>query len=814
MPAALRRSLALLLAWACASAAGAQPAANPAETAKPAQAATPEAAQPAEAETRRFGDQPIELTADALDYDAAQQLYTASGDVELRQGARTLRADYLTFNRRTGVGVANGKVELREGDEVLRAEFVEFDVDSVQGLVRDGEIDSPQGQFHARGEVIHKTGEHEYSFTRGVFTTCRCPDKNARDPWRIRARQADLDVGGYGTVRDATFDVLGVPVAWLPWLIVPLRTERQTGLLLPEMSFGSRRGFEVGIPFFWAARDDLNVTLTPYYSTRRGFKQNADLEYVFGRESSGEVAGAFAYDQDIHPNSNNEPFDRERWTVYGKQDWMLPAKARFRSDFAFVSDNDYPIDFSELRPRRTDRWLESWAALTRDFGASGRVLTAGVSRYANDMQNPDDVDRDKTALQRIPEFDVAALPGKVEPIPWLMPSFDASYISYQSINRAGDSRSGFEDRGPDSIFNPNEGPDGPGPPEDPHNDDFDRTGGGEGDGRFEEGEPLTNEGSRIRLNPRLAAPLTLGGFAELYPEIGWSETLYATRLQSFDARGLFTGRADLRTRLRGHFGSLTHSIEPTLGYAFVSHAGQRKNPLFQPATAVAQQRVRALDLDSLTRDSADRIPSANRFTWGATQRLTVPGREADALGADLTLLGSYEVDDEDFGWVIADGNVAPSRLGSTRFHVSYDPERTRLAEAMIDWSWIHSKGHRVSLGYRYLRQIPQFFEDFERGERFDNFDHFDHVEQIFTELRYQVTPRWLLGFRTAFSFEREVFLQNVGVVEYMSRCGCWAGGVELSADRASGVDFKILYRLVGLGRNLEQSRLLDALEGL
>lgn len=793
MQAALRRSLALLFVCVWASAVAAQ---------------SDDAGEP-----RGFGEEPVELTADALDYDAEQELYVARGDVELRQGERTLRADWLAFNRRTGIGVANGNVELREGDEVLRADFVQFDVDDVEGLVRNGEIDSPAGQFRAAGEEIRKTGKRSYSFRRGVFTTCRCP-KGEREPWQIRAREAELDVGGYGTVRDARFDVLGVPVLWLPWMIVPLRTERQTGFLLPEVSVGSRRGFEVGTPFFWAVRDNLNATLTPYYSIRRGFKGDALLEYVLGQESSGDLFGSFAYDQEVRPGSQNEPFDRERWSALGRQDLMLPAELRFRSDFRFVSDNDYPVDFQELRNHRADRWLQSWASLARSIGGSGRLLAGGSARYANDMQSPDDVDRDTTVLNRLPELSLAALPGGLEPIPWLQPSFDASYVWYHATDRPDQQDDGFLDTGLDGVFDPREGDQGPGPPApgDAHLDNSPL--GGEGDGVFQEGEPLTNDGQRFRLNPRLAAPFTLAGALELYPEVGWSETLYATREQAFAHRGLFTGRVDLRTRLRRSFGDLTHAIEPMLGYAYVSPESQSSNPLLEPGTAVPQERIRNLDLDALTRDSADRIPRANRVTWGALQRLRLLGEGEKAVAAELTLLGSYELDDEDFGWIVADGSLEPARFGATRFHVGYDPDKTQLAEGFFEWRWRHEAGHQVGLGYRYLRDIPKVFEDWRRGERFDNFDAFEHIEQTFVELRVQATQRWLLGYRTAFSFEREVFLQNAGLVEYLSRCGCWAAGLELSSDRASGVDVRVIYRLVGLGDKLAASPLLDALEGL
>lgn len=793
MPAALCRSLALLLACALASAASAQP------------------AEPGK--SRGFGDQPLELTADALDYDASRELYVARGDVLLRQGARTLRADWIAFNRRAGVGIANGNVELREGDEVLSADFVQFEVSTLEGIMRAGEIDSPVGQFRAKGEEVRKTGERSYAFKGAVFTTCRCPDEG-RDPWSIRAQKAKLDIGGYGVVEDATLDVMGIPVLWLPWLIVPLRTERQTGFLFPEVAVASRRGFEVGTPFFWAVTDSLNATLTPNYSTRRGFKGDVGVEYVFGEESSGEVFGAFAYDQEVRPNSTSEPFDRERWSLLGKQDWRVPGDARFRSDFRLTSDNDYPIDFEDLRDHRSDRWLESWAALSRDFGASGRVGTVGTLLYADDMQSPDDIDRDGAAIQRLPMLSLAALPGAVPRVPWLAPAFDASYISYRSLGHAGAGRT-FRDTGPDGIFDEDERGFGlplGDPNLDPHGDD--QPLGGERDGVFQEGEPLLDDGHRFDLYPRVGAPLALGGLLELYPEVGWRETLYSTDEQVFEHRGFVTGRVDLRSRLRRRFGSVSHVLEPTFGYAYVNPTAESNNPLFQPRTALPQDRIRSFDLDAVTLDPADRIHRANRVTWGAIQRLHDTGEGARPFDVELALLGSYELEDEDFGLVIAQGHVVPPLLGATRFHVAYDPEKTQLSEALVVWRWRHEIGHRFSIGYRYRRNIPDVFEDYSSGQRFDNFESFDHIQQAFGDLRLQVTPRWQLGYRTSYSFESDVLLQNVGFIEYLSKCSCWAAGVELAMDRTGGIDVRLLYRLVGIGNDLGKSPLLDSLEGL
>ena len=75
-----------------------------------------------------------------------------------------------------------------------------------------------------------------------------------------------------------------------------------------------------------------------------------------------------------------------------------------------------------------------------------------------------------------------------------------------------------------------------------------------------------------------------------------------------------------------------------------------------------------------------------------------------------------------------------------------------------------------------------------------------------------MAPRqWRFECRGACSFDESLLLGNRGLVEYLSKCGCWAAGFEVSQDRARGVAVKFLYRLIGLGRARTQNRpgLLD-----
>ncbi|MGH0029679.1 MAG: LPS-assembly protein LptD [Myxococcota bacterium] len=765
-------------------------------------------------------EHPVTLTADQLEYESQREVYIARGNVVIVQGERTLSADWIAFNPDTGAGVASGNVELVEGTDVLRADFVDFNVETLEGVIREGRLDSPESRFRTWGSEIQKTGENTYTFKNGVFTTCRCPDEDATEPWRIRAKEAEVEVGGYGTVRDATIEVLGLPVAWLPWMIYPIKTERQTGFLFPELHVASRDGFGAGLPFFWAVHEQVNLTLTPQYTTKRGFKGSGELEYVFGEESEGTAVAAYGHDEEIDPHSKKEPYSADRWLTSGEHEWYLPWDVRYQADYAFASDNDVPLDFDELSGSRADRYLQSITSLSAGLGRTDRFGGVASLWFADDLQNPDDIDRDRVLLQRWPHVEVDGLAGGIPGIPLLRPSLDTQYTWFSALDRA-DSQigvEGFRDTGIDGVSNadeiernPNDGPD-------PYGDNFNAAtnpGGTERDGFFQEGEPLTDSGHRAILHPRVAAPFRLGRFAEIFPEVGWHQTLYSTHIHGGDSRGLLTGRADARSRLRRRFDNdVVHVVEPFVGWAYVAPTAQSRKPLFVPETAVPQERLRSLDLDNVVLDSADRIDRAHQVTFGVTQRLFGEGEEDEpqVLRADVTLLGLYDLEEGQFGNVVVDGRVTPWWLGDLRFHLGTAPDGPKfIREGMADWSWSHRHGHRINTTYRYIRDIPDVFEDFGTGDRFDDVRDERRVDELSTNLRLALTPFWTASYRMAYSFETSRLIANKGIIEYLSKCGCWALGLEFSEDRARGVEVKALYRIVGLGKDQDPNRggLLD-----
>jgi lipopolysaccharide assembly outer membrane protein LptD (OstA) len=762
-------------------------------------------------------DAPFQVDADEVEYQAERDLYVARGHVVLTQQGRTLRADRVYFSNRTRQGVASGNVVVQDGGDTLRAPFLQFNIDSTKGVVLDGELDSAVGGYKMQGREVRKTGDQTYEFVDARFTTCRCPKKDERDPWAVTAKTATLDLDGYGRAHNSTLQILGVPVFWVPYAVYPLKRERQTGFLFPQVGTSSRTGGDITLPFFWAIRENVDLTLEGQYQVKRGFKPSALLEYVYGETAKGEVYGTYIDDQDINPDDTATPFGSQRWGARWEHAQDLPWASRTAVDAVAISDNQFPFDFADFRHYRRDRFLHStgWAGSHFDDDM-GRFGVAFSAQRADDLQNPDDQDRDQFLLQRLPELQVAALPDRMPGIPGLLVSSGLEFVNYQPLGSADshfgaglrDARDQFYDVGIDAIADGQERNNaGVKTPGDNHKDDAaSLRGGPEGNGRFDEGEPLADHGQRVIAHPRIAYPVQLGDVVELYPEAGYYGTFYQADRSGTDQRSLFTGRVDLRTRVRGKvqlpgLGLLSHTVEPFLGWVGISNTDQDDNPLFVPTTAVPQDRLRLLERDNVTLDPSDRIEDANDIVFGVGNRLA---RLDGGMQTEIKLLTEYRAAQAKWGDAVLQGSTGLPYGVWMRFHGVLDLEQTEFTDGLVDLSW-GRRGHKLSIGYRYVRDIPQVFENFVRNDRFEDFlDGFTRINQISGSARLQATRSWALTYNGYYSFDNAISLINQFGIEYLSKCNCWAVRFEVSEDRTRGVDWTIQYRLVGLGEPPER----------
>ena len=751
-------------------------------------------------------DRPVQITADRLEYFARGELFVARGHVRLSNGERSIEADWVGVARGSQRGVASGHVVYRDGGEELTSAFLQFDVESLRGFVYQGELDTGAGGYRIAAEELRRTGDDRYAVRHGRFTTCRCPEGEA-DSWRLDTERADVELGEYATARNTTLEIVGVPVLWLPWVIFPVKTERESGVLFPEFGFRGDAGFVVGLPLFWAARKNVGVIATPTYMTDRGFKQNLEVEYLLGRKSEGEFFAAYGRDQKRADSSNRDlPGDEHRvtrWTFLAEHDQHLPRGIRAKTDIHLISDNAYVEDYVELTPFRDDAFLESTAFVSGDIGRGGRLGYLGTAIYVNDLQAPDSLDRDSMLHQVAPEVTVEWLSGREPWLAGLVTRFEFDYTHFYS-DRLPQDRFGesadlivgddlFLDIGVDAL---------------PQGEGADRE-AGEGDGLFSEGEPLADRGHRFILHPLVSYPMRWFDRLEVVPEVGFRQFLYHTHAQDSAAQSHLTARLDLRTRLASvplHNG-LQHIVEPVLAWSMVGTASSAGDPLFVPAAANPQHRLRQFQRDNVLLDPSDRVNDRQVVTLGVGNRLYYQSRLAAEfnISIDYNWMGDgtrYSVTstDEDFSRLVLQGHTKRFWRTSSEFHLSWDPEGGEIEEGLIGlsvtpWSWIS-----LAAAYRYREPAEAFRFRFARQLAVDPWDEkTDALSQIEPNVVLRFSDHFWVRYRANYDLERDELLRQQGTVEIASRCNCWAIGIDVREQRSGEIRYLMRYSLLSSG---------------
>jgi len=124
-----------------------------------------------------------------------------------------------------------------------------------------------------------------------TFSSCPVGD----DSWRIAASHGVLDQQeGSLTTHHSRLELGGIPVLYTPWW--QQATRRKSGLLMPVVGVGKRRGTEVALPYYIAPSANWDATLTPHWMSARGIMGEAEVRHasVLGSERIN-VAGCCRY---------------------------------------------------------------------------------------------------------------------------------------------------------------------------------------------------------------------------------------------------------------------------------------------------------------------------------------------------------------------------------------------------------------------------------------------------------------------------------------------------------------------------------------
>lgn len=303
-------------------------------------------------------DQPVALVADRIEFDADSSTVTATGNVEVYYGDRTLTADRIVYNGETGRIAARGDLVLRDptGTTVF-ADAADLDAELRDGLV-EGARSVLDSNIRLAAVEARRIDSRYNTLSKVVYSPCKvCPDQE--DPlWRIRARRVIHDEEARIIhYENATFDVFGVPIAWLPYFRHPDPTvKRASGFLAPTFLSSSNFGYGMKLPYFQVIDDQSDFTLTPFMMTGDGLILEGEYRRAF-ESGAMTLAGSVTRNDYTQDGVVHGHFDSDgRFELFDGFEWGW--------DVNLASDDGYlrRFDFSYSDRLTSELFVESYGA--------------------------------------------------------------------------------------------------------------------------------------------------------------------------------------------------------------------------------------------------------------------------------------------------------------------------------------------------------------------------------------------------------------------------------------------------------------------
>lgn len=736
----------------------------------------------------------INVTADSLSVGEAGTQIEAQGNVEIKREQTTLRADEVRVNRVTQDVEAKGKISVDDPEwKIKSADAVQLNLEKETGEIRNGDLFIEQGHISISGRRFQKLPGQTYHIDEAFFTTCLC--ESGRSPWKVSAESMDLEPSGLGSVKNAYFYVLDVPVLYLPYAFFPVRTERQSGFLFPKIGQSSKDGFRFQQPFFWAISKSSDATLTFNFESRARIGALGEFRTLFSRDDDFQIHGSY-FNEGLRKFENQSIVDRSiadpdippnRWSVIGSHRYNLPANWLTYSDFAAYRDDLFTrelIDRFDLTAVRESDIQRSRYSRSRFgvFRSWGDVHLQTEWDFYQDFIQSDDI-----TLHRTPQL---ALWGRhfFGDFP-LELRWRATGVNY--LRRDG------------------------------------------------------GDGLRMDLRPEVVLPFRLGSALFGSWSVAPRETAYHlySPVQSDRnfSRELIEIRGNIETSLTRVFArpgstlsAIKHVIEPGLRYLFVPRTDQSKIPIMD-------------DVDRVNRRNVVTFALANRL-WGKFIRPLAVGeseKEVELLNpvgtgnvrelGSLNLALSYDIDKERKGGDSLsdlDMNLRLSPLDyiSFRFDGGLDPGRWHVTQARLGFGIVDPRplGRRsldadfnrpnsLAFEYHFLRRGPNGFlaEDANidlsvpatpaycglhpRDPRCLGFNK-NIVGNFGGNLLYHVGDNFLVFLNSSYNVRDGRFLGVRAATKFLSTCECWTVTLGIKHDiNPSRTSFSFDFSLLGLG---------------
>ena len=197
--------------------------------------------------------------------------FEAVGNVIITHADNAIYGEKASMSFNTGKTQVIGNVRYIGPNITLHGSELNYNFKDRYMNVRNARILSDN--YVVLGKEITRHANNDITGIDAEYTTCiDCPES-----WSIFGKKVKITVGEYIRIWHAYIKVKGVVVLYFPYIVLPIKKERETGLLFPSLGFNFEEGVRFQQPWFWNIDQSKDLTVTPSFWGKRGM--GGEIQY-------------------------------------------------------------------------------------------------------------------------------------------------------------------------------------------------------------------------------------------------------------------------------------------------------------------------------------------------------------------------------------------------------------------------------------------------------------------------------------------------------------------------------------------------------
>jgi lipopolysaccharide assembly outer membrane protein LptD (OstA) len=309
----------------------------------------------------------VEYKGDTLNYFWKEKVIVITGNAEVKTAEVVTKADSIKYDANTSMVTASGNPVLKVGSQEITGERMLYDLETGEGIVRNGRTQIRKGWFN--GRVMRKVEKDALNIDYGTFTTC----DHEPPHYYFWGKELKVYVDDMVFARPLVLFVHDIPLFCAPFWWFPIKKGRQSGLLHPKIGTSSDKGRYVeNASYYWVINDWSDATFSLNYFEKRGPRGLLEGRWLIPPAGAGSFNTSYIIEQD----------KARRWALDCAHSQDFGKRLSLKADGHFVSDAGYKVDYEEETLVQLNKVLDSYVSVSKSWDA---VATSFLFREWRDL---------------------------------------------------------------------------------------------------------------------------------------------------------------------------------------------------------------------------------------------------------------------------------------------------------------------------------------------------------------------------------------------------------------------------------------------